>query len=291
MVHREQLVACGLTGHMIRTRISNGELVPVLPSTYRTGGVPDSWHARLMAGQLWGGECFTSHRSAAALWDLDGLEHQQVVELSTYTAKRHRDIITHRLDPDDRPALRTIGGFRVSSPERTILDISGTEPSRVAARVLEDALRKGLTTLDRLWEDLDLDGGHGRKGTASLRKFLEERDGDSTRTRSALESKMLAILKRIGGEGLAVDHLVVDGSTRYYLDFAYPALMLGIETHGLRWHFGNEKWNRDLQRDRHLARMGWEVLYFTWQDVHREPKRVEEEIRGFLRARAESAPA
>lgn len=187
--------------------------------------------------------------------------------------------------------MRTIGGFRVSSLERTLLDISGVAPRPVADRALEDALRKGLTTLDRLWQDLALDGGSGRKGTGPLRAMLEAHDDSTVRTRSVLESKMLRILKRVQEQGLEVDHLVTDGAARYYLDFAYPAASLGIETHGLRWHFGNQRWQRDLERDRHLARLGWEILYFTWNDVHRNPRTVEEEVRGFLRTRANSAPA
>ena len=289
VVHREQLLDCGLTSHMIRKRVARAELVTVLPSTYRVGGVPDSWHARLMAGQLWGGDCFISHRAAGAIWGLDGFEHQQLVELSTYSAKRHRDVISHRLDAEDRPAMRTIGGFRVSSLERTLLDVAGVTPRPIVERALEDALRKGLTTLDRLWEDLELDGGTGRKGTGPLRAMLEAHDDSAARTRSVLESKMLRILKGVQEQGLEIDHLVTDGAARYYLDFAYPAMSLGIETHGIRWHFGNERWQRDLERDRRLARLGWEVLYFTWNDVHRNPQTVEEEVRGFLRTRADSA--
>ena len=95
---------------------------------------------------------------------------------------------------------------------------------------------------------------------------------------------MLAILMRVQSEDLVSDHPVT--GTNYRLDFAYPALRLGIETHGLRWHFGEERWKRDLRRDRRLAQLGWEILYFSWDDVHLEPGRVEQEVRGFLRERA-----
>lgn len=286
VIHREQLTAEGFSAHAIRTRVARGELVDYLPNTFRVGGTPDTWHSRLKAAELWGGDCFVSHRSAAALWELDGFDHQRPVEISTYTAKRHPSVITHRLDQDDRPALRNLGGFRLSVPERTILDLAGISTPTVVALALEDALRRKLTTLDRMWDGWELDGGHGRKGTACLRRLLAERDDRWEKLRSRLEAKMMRILTRVDSTGLEVDFPVIDAASHYRLDFAFPEVRLGVETHGLKWHFGEERWKKDLKRDRHLALLGWEILYYSWDDVHQEPARVEAEVRSFLRARA-----
>lgn len=176
-------------------------------------------------------------------------------------------------------------------PERTILDLAGISTPTLVARALEDALRRKLTTLDRMWDGWELDGGHGRKGTACLRRLLAERDGRWEKLRSRLEAKMMRILVRVHSAALESDYPVLDANTEYRLDFAYPAARLGIETHGLKWHFGEERWKKDLKRDRHLALLGWEILYYSWDDVHLEAARVEEEVRSFLHARAVSALA
>jgi very-short-patch-repair endonuclease len=289
VIHREQLAAAGLTPAEIRTRIARGDLVSILPSTYLLGGAPQTWEARLMGGELWAGDCFISHRSAAALWNLDGFDHIRVVELSAYSAKRNPRVILHRLRAEDRPALRMIGGFRVSAPERTLLDLAGSSSRETVAGALEDALRRRITTLDRLWETWELDGGPGRKGTSGLRDLLAARDHRSDRLRSRLESKMLALLTSVQSEGLEADYRVSCGGTIYFLDFAYPAFNLAIETLGLRWHFGEEKLKKDLARDRRLSAIGWEVLYYTWDDVHHNPNAVTAEIAAFLRKRQQTA--
>ncbi|HEV3473251.1 MAG TPA: hypothetical protein VG408_08625, partial [Actinomycetota bacterium] len=72
VIHREQLRAEGFSSQSIKTRLARHQLIPLLPSTYLVGGAAETWQARLMAAQLWADDCFISHRSAAALWELDG---------------------------------------------------------------------------------------------------------------------------------------------------------------------------------------------------------------------------
>ena len=54
----------------------------------------------------------------------------------------------------------------------------------------------------------------------------------------------------------------------YYLDMAYPELMLGIEYDG-REHLTPERALRDLSREGYLGRRGWDVLRFPARDVYR----------------------
>jgi len=65
---------------------------------------------------------------------------------------------------------------------------------------------------------------------------------------------------------------------RYRIDFAYPHIKLGIEAHGLKWHMGRERWIKDLRRDRRMKTIGWTLLYFPWDDIQLEPRRVATEI-------------
>lgn len=61
-------------------------------------------------------------------------------------------------------------------------------------------------------------------------------------------------------------------------------MKLGIEGHSLGWHFGEERWKKDLRRDRRLSVLGWTVLYFVWDDVMLAPRLVEAEVNEALAA-------
>ena len=66
------------------------------------------------------------------------------------------------------------------------------------------------------------------------------------------------------------------------LDFAYPEHRLAIETDGYAWHAGRLDWQSDRERDNALVAMGWQVIRFTWTDVHDRADRVVAQLRDFF---------
>lgn len=62
------------------------------------------------------------------------------------------------------------------------------------------------------------------------------------------------------------------------LDLAYPELLLAIEYDG-REHRTQERAMRDLLRQAHLTRAGWDVLRFRAADVLRRPRWVAARVR------------
>ena len=83
-----------------------------------------------------------------------------------------------------------------------------------------------------------------------------------------MEASLIRILRSLPGHPAATQHEVCVGDDRFFIDFAYPDVQLGIEAHSLRWHMGRERWQRDLVRDRKLKRVGWTMLYYSWDDIH-----------------------
>src|SRR6266571_34587 len=72
-IGRSQLVALGHTDDAIWRLLRQGELEDALPGVYRINGAPRSWLQDLRIATLWAGEgAAVSHRSAAALWGLQG---------------------------------------------------------------------------------------------------------------------------------------------------------------------------------------------------------------------------
>ena len=66
--------------------------------------------------------------------------------------------------------------------------------------------------------------------------------------------------------------------TRYHLDFALPADMIGIEVDGFQWHSTRQQRQHDSQRDRILTGLGWRVLRFTASEILRNADGCAEEV-------------
>lgn len=275
---------CGLTESAVDRRLKNGDLIRLHRGIYRLAAHPPTWKGSVLAAQLAGGEgAFSSHRTAGALYALDGVP-AGAVEVSVYTGRAIERVVTHRLRPDDRPRVRTLDELRVACMERTLLDLAGVLPKEATADALDDALRRRLTTLERMKASLTEEGRAGRKGSTCLRRLLAERDDDDELVRTKFEAKMLWVIRHLPFPAVPNYRLEVEGQVRY-LDFAFPGYALGIECHSARWHKAHRRWLRDIARDRQLGRNGWFILYFAWDEVIADPRAVLGEIRHALQDR------
>lgn len=281
MISRDQALRLGMAPRTIIRRVETGRWIEVYPSVYRPVSVPPSWESGLMAALLWAGPgAFASHRAAAVLWGIGDLEDPPL-EISVRTGRTGAGLLSHRLQPGDRPRLRRVRSFPVTSPERSILDTCAVLPRERCGTVLDDAIRLRLTTIPRLRRMLKRVGGPGRRGSATLRYLLALR-GDPA-AESELERRFLRLLRRAGLPKPRVQYTVRSGG-RFVarLDFAYPDRWVGIETHGYRWHGGRDRWQRDILRENRLKESGWRVLVFTWDDVVSDGARVVEQTRSLL---------
>jgi hypothetical protein len=150
VIGRGEAVAAGLTEEAIARLVRSRQWRKLLPGAYLVGGAPLTWYSRLEATQSWlGPMCMFSHRTAGALLELDEVP-SGFVEVAIPTAKRAPGVIVHRLAPENRPLSRTAKGYRITEVERTLLDLFAVLPRRHAELAMEDALRRRLTSLDRL---------------------------------------------------------------------------------------------------------------------------------------------
>ena len=281
VLSREQALAAGLSKRAIGRRLASGYWRLSQPGVYVARTVPSSWNQRLVSAILCGGPtALASHRSAAALRRLDGIE-EGAIEISVKAGRRIRGAVVHRRRATDDPEVVVVDGIPATGIERTLLDLAAVVSPRRAGLALDDALRQKLTSLEAMRELVS--GPKGRVGTRMLKKLLDSRDQRDAQLESRLESAMLRLLRRHGLPLPVPQHPVVqDGKVVARLDFAYPALRLGIETDGYRWHGGAERWRRGLRRDNQLKLMGWTLLRFSWEDVHDRPEMVASQIRGAL---------
>lgn len=283
VISRKQALAAGLGIKAIESRVSSGRWRSLHPGVYAPALVPDSWYRNLMAAVLSGGEAaFASHRSAGLLWRLEGIE-RGAVELSITSGRHIKGALVHRRSRSDAPRVVPKDGIPVSDIDRTLIDLAAvSSPARVGL-ALDEALRRGQTSLERLTERLDSLNSKGRRGAAALRRHIDQRDETDSTVESRLEASLLGLLR---ASGLPVPlpqyAVIVDGEVVARLDFAYPSVRLGIETDGYRWHGGRDRWARDMRRENRLKLLGWTILRFSWDDMRRRPQIVADQIEAAL---------
>jgi hypothetical protein len=127
-------------------------MVRLLRGVYLTPAEPLSFEQRVLAAVLAGGEtAFASHETALRLWRLP-VPATGRIEITTVLDRRPRvrGVHCHRSGLLIESDVTTVDGIPSSSPERSIVDVSSRLDSRILGHLVDDALRKRLTTLLRL---------------------------------------------------------------------------------------------------------------------------------------------
>jgi very-short-patch-repair endonuclease len=71
-----------------------------------------------------------------------------------------------------------------------------------------------------------------------------------------------------------------------HIYFAYPDLLLGLETDGYEPHASRGQWELDRRRDAALSLLGWLVIRFTRDDILRRQDYVLATLAQALKMRA-----
>jgi very-short-patch-repair endonuclease len=263
----QQARDCGLTPRQIAQRVGTGIWTRALPGVYRHTATPASTSAMSHAALLWAGSnSVLSHRSAAAIWGLDGLEDLGQPEVTVIGTRhpRSRLITVHRtlvLAASDR-CIRD--RLRVTRPSRTIIDLASILGNESLEFALESGRRQRIVTIESIRLGLAQVGGPGRRGAAHLSELLARLDG-TTASESLLEVKVARRLRATSLPAPTKQFPVRVFGCRYRLDFAWPKWRVALECDGEAFH----EFQRDRARWRRLGAAGWRVLPVTWRDVTR----------------------
>ncbi|HEX8771121.1 MAG TPA: type IV toxin-antitoxin system AbiEi family antitoxin domain-containing protein, partial [Acidimicrobiales bacterium] len=244
VVTRRQALSLGMTHRQVDRRVQAGGFTVLHPSTYALAGARRTYEQSLMAACLATGGV-ASHRAAAYLWRLRGIEDPPV-EITVPGRQRPRlhGVIVHRSALLVPAHVTRRHGIPVTKPALTILDLGAVVPELVEGAA-EDALFKKLLRVDGLRRALAEYGAPGRGGTLVLRKLLLARDPLQAPTESRLEDEIVAVLRRFGLPEPVRQHPVPrPGRKPYRLDISYPEVLVDIEGNGQRWHTST----RDIRR-------------------------------------------
>ena len=246
-------------------RLAVGRLEIFRRGVYRfTGAAPHRWQPQMAACLAAGEGAVASYWAAAELWAMpETTSAVPEVTMPWPVWSRLEGVRAHqsRCLPDDHRTVRE--SVPVTTPARTLADLSASVGARLLGRLVDDCLRRRLTTLDELQSVADLLSAPGRRGVPVLRQVLEWRDDGFHPGDSPKEVELARLLVAAGLPAPTPQHQVVAGRRVCVLDLAYPDRLVGIEYDGWVAHGGRSAFDADRARANDLALAGWTVLRFT----------------------------
>ena len=194
--------------------------------------------------------------------------------------RAHPGLVVHRdrLRDDEVIALR---GVVCTTPLRTAFDLA-RGPVRDEAVVAVD----GLANRHRFHPDrlLDLHArDRGHRGVARVPGVVALA---SPYAGSPMETRLRLLIIKAGLPPPCVQCVVQDPETRtaFWLDLAWPELMIGIEYEGAP-HTEPGRVLRDIARHTRLVDLGWRIYRYTKRELYGERARIIAEL---TRARSRS---
>jgi hypothetical protein len=258
-----QLRALGWSEHRIAHH--------VVQRGWRTvhNGVFACQRARLTRRQRWLAATLTepgtllSHASAGACWGFRPWHGalETVVRRGSGGPRRFDGVLVSRSRTlADELAWRA--GIPLTSPERTLIDLSPLLGAEPRGRAVREAIRLGVTDVPALRQALSRH--RGRRGVRPLRELAELYAGlPLHRTRSDAEGKALERY-RVAGQAIpAVNQRV----GRFEADFVDHERRLIVEVDGPQFHLFPDE---DERREREWAARGYRVVRRPSAAVYRE---------------------
>lgn len=279
-VARWQLLAFGMSSSAIDRSIQAGRLHVIHAGVYAVGHPLLSWHGKLMAGVLCGGEgAVVSHVPAAALWDLlsssSPAVHVTVPRRSGRSRPGLRIHQTRRLELTDRAEVNAIP---VTSIPRTLSDIAAVVAPHRLERAVEQAVRMNRLDFGALAEVRDR--SRGRRGIAALDALIAAFDPLAPQAHPGIEREFLRLIREARLERPRVNVQVGP----YVVDFLWEDHKLIVELDSLEHHRRPAVFESDRKRDIDLQLAGYTVLRLTHRRLRQEPAAVAREVGYFLSA-------
>jgi very-short-patch-repair endonuclease len=244
-----QLAAAGIGRREIARWLADGSVRRRHRGVYVLGPV-ESPLARYAAALLAVGPgAALSHQAAGALHELlPAPEHIDVTTAARGARQREGVHVRHTASLP-QSAVRVLHHLRVTSPERTLIDLANAgHPS--LARAVEEAQVRRLVAPDAL--------------PAALRT------PEPSFTRSEAERRLLALIR---AANLPPPRTNVPLGP-YVVDFLWPDHRLVVEVDGFAFHSSRAAFERDRARDADLQARGYRVIRITWRQLQREPHAV-----------------
>lgn len=230
------------------------------------------------------GDAVASHESALAIFRLSVAKVPDAVSVTRPRLASGRTrlagVIIRRaaLPPCQRVSWL---GVPVTTPARTVADLARRLPFRHAVMVADTALHAGLT--DRAELERVLADCVNWPGAARARKVVQFADA---KAESALESIARVVFAEQDLPAPEVQvRIVVRSGLIFRVDFLWRRFRTIAEADGLMKYSDPSALRDEKLRQEALADLGFEIVRFTWKQLHEDPAAVAARIRrAFARA-------
>ena len=220
-----------------------------------------------MAAVLAGGPgAVLSHASAAAAWELRRTSGRMIdVSVPTHPGRKRRPgLRVHRRATLTARDVTSHRNIPITTPARTIIDMSRTLTGRALEHLVDLADQRGLVDF------ADLRAAN----SASLQAVLQ--NYRPAPTRSELEERFLK---------LCDDHQIPRPETNALIegilvDFVWRERRLIVEVDGYAYHREPERFEQDRENDVTLTVKRWRVMRFTWRKLNQRPAWVAAAVTG-----------
>jgi hypothetical protein len=281
VVNRDSVIRAGGTDEAIQTRVDRGSWRQLHPGVYYLNVTAPTWAVRLYAAVLAGGPgAVASHRAAGMMWDLEGFQSRalEVTVPYSYRPEPAGTIVHRTRRPLPREHLESIP---VTTVERTVLDLAAILPGPALEKAVQSAIRRELTTIDRLAAIVSEQGGRGVRGSKKLRRAIVDADYD--KTGSPAEVDMIQLIRKAPiPQPISQYEVDLPSGDHAYPDFAWPDRSKFVEVDGFGAHGTPVAFERDLIRQNMLLELGWEMRRYSAALIRRDPSGVIRDLQRFI---------
>ncbi len=264
-------------------RVVAGRWLAVHEGVFRVAGSPVTWRSELMAACWAGGSrALASHRSAGALWSLPS-GRTDIAELTCprWRRARHDGLVVHESVVIDDVDRAEADGIPCTSVARTLFDLARKLSPAMLDANIDDAMRRGLVTLDELRNTSGRLATKGRPGGRRFRQAIEARSDAAALPDSVPERLLAGMLVRQGLPAPQHQFVIRDAAGGFVarVDLAYPAWMVVVEYDSVAHHTGTPAHLRDSARRNTIGDLGYAVLTATSADLKNRGTRLAGSIR------------
>lgn len=201
------------------------------------------------------------------------------MEISTPKQNRARLPFKVHRTKVDAAFVTTKLGIPVTNAFRTVQDLVHVVDENRASQLLDEALRKGLVSMEALWRIVNREAKPGRRGVRVLRRLLKERDPGYQPSASEFQAEVGRLLIR-AGLSFVEEFAVTDSEGNFVarVDFLLDDAPVVIEAEGRATHSSKLDWEHDLVRRNGITAQGLVVIHATKDRVRNHPDELLAEI-------------
>ncbi len=269
-----QALSAGLSQDNCIYRVKTGRWTAMHRGVYAISGSPGGDRQRQFAANL-ATNCpsVCTHDTAALIHGLTKAVDKRTVHLLQPISSNHtklQGVTRHRTKVFLLDDFTVVDGLGVTNAARTLCDIGGRFNDRFVGKMVDDALRRKLLTIEQLHRTaLRLASAPGR-GITTVQNVLRDRIPGYDPGASSLEAEIIALIAKAGLPMPRINYVVKLGGIRFHLDLAWPEYRVTVEIDSWEYHQGRNAFDDDRKRTNLLLLDSWTAFRFTDKTPHSE---------------------